>query len=62
VNRNLASLLAGDLTLPVTDDYSKGESNKFSDKISWVRIDLEEANVSHLEPDELKYQRALARQ
>jgi hypothetical protein len=46
----------------VTYDYPEGESNKFSGKIHWVRIDLEEDNVSHLEPAELKYHRALARQ
>jgi arylsulfatase len=54
--------VGGDLALPVTDDYPEGESNKFSGKIKWVRIDLEEDNVSHLEPVELKYHRALARQ
>ena len=54
--------IGGDLALPVTDDYPEGEANKFSGKINWVRIDLEEDNVSHLEPDELKYHRALARQ
>jgi len=54
--------IGGDLALPVTDDYPEGESNKFSGKIYWVRIDLEEDNVSHLEPEELKYHRALARQ
>ena len=40
--------VGGDLTLPVTDDYSEGDSNEFSGKINWVRIDLEEDNVSHL--------------
>ena len=54
--------VGGDLALPVTDDYPEGESNKFSGKINWVRIDIEEDNVSHLEPEELKYHRALARQ
>ena len=54
--------VGGDLALPVTDDYPEGESNKFTGKIHWVRIDLEEDNVSHLESDELKYHRALARQ
>ena len=54
--------VGGDLALPVTDDYPEGESNKFSGKINWVRIDLEEDSVSHLEPEELKYHRALARQ
>ncbi len=54
--------IGGDLALPVTDDYPEGESNQFSGKIHWVRVDLEEDNVSHLEPEELKYHRALARQ
>jgi hypothetical protein len=54
--------VGGDLALPVTDDYPEGESNQFSGKIHWVRVDLEEDNVSHLEPEELKYHRALARQ
>jgi arylsulfatase len=54
--------IGGDLALPVTEDYPEGESNQFSGKIYWVRIDLEEDNVSHLEPEELKYHRALARQ
>jgi arylsulfatase len=54
--------VGGDTALPVTDDYPEGEDNKFSGKIHWVRVDLEEDNVSHLEPEELKYHRALARQ
>jgi arylsulfatase len=54
--------VGSDLALPVTPDYPEGESNQFSGKINWVRIDLEEDNVSHLEPEELKYHRALARQ
>jgi arylsulfatase len=54
--------IGGDLALPVTDDYPEGQGNQFSAKINWVRIDLEEDNVSHLEPEELKYHRALARQ
>jgi len=48
--------------LPVTDDYPEGEGNKFSGKINWVRIDLEDDDVSHLEPEELKYRRMMARQ
>jgi len=54
--------VGGDLALPVTDDYPEGEKNEFTGKIHWVRVDLEEDNVSHLEPEELKYHRALARQ
>ena len=54
--------LGGDLALPVTDDYPQGGSNKFSGKIHWVRVDLEEDSTSHLEPEELKYHRVMARQ
>ncbi len=54
--------VGGDLAMPVTDDYSEGESNQFSGKIHWVRVDLEDDDVSHLEPEELKYHRTLARQ
>ena len=54
--------LGGDLALPVTDDYPEGASSKFSSKIHWVRVDLEEDNTSHLEPEELKYHRVMARQ
>jgi arylsulfatase len=54
--------VGGDLALPVTDDYPEGEKNQFTGKINWVRVDIEEDNVSHLEPEELKYHRALARQ
>jgi arylsulfatase len=54
--------IGGDMALPVTDDYPEGEKNQFKGVIHWVRIDLEEDNVSHLEPEELKYHRALARQ
>ncbi len=54
--------IGGDMALPVTDDYPEGASNQFSGKIHWVRIDLEEDDVSHLEPEEQKYHRLLARQ
>jgi arylsulfatase len=54
--------VGGDLALPVTDDYPEGESNKFSGKIHWVRVDLEEDDVSHLEPPDVKYHRTMARQ
>ena len=47
---------------PVTDDYPEGAENEFTGTTNWVRIDLEEDNVSHLESEELKYHRALARQ
>ena len=40
--------------MPVTDDYPEGESNKFNGKLNWVRIDLEQDDVSHLEPEEPK--------
>jgi hypothetical protein len=54
--------VGGDLALPVTDDYPEGEKNQFQGKIHWVRIDLEEDDVSHLEPEELRYHRTMARQ
>jgi arylsulfatase len=54
--------IGGDLALPVTDDYPEGEKNQFKGTIDWVRIDLEDDDVSHLEPNELKYHRIMARQ
>jgi arylsulfatase len=54
--------VGGDLALPVTDDYPVGEKNQFKGSINWVRIDLEEDDVSHLEPEEQKYRRIIARQ
>ena len=51
-----------DLALPVTDEYPVGEANAFQGKLHWVRIDLEDDDVSHEEPDDLKYQRMMARQ
>jgi arylsulfatase len=54
--------VGGDLALPVTDDYAEGEKNKFQGRIHWVRIDLEDDDVSHLEADDLKYQRIMAKQ
>ena len=54
--------IGGDLALPVTDDYPEGHENAFQGKIHWVRIDLEDDDVSHLEPEEQKYHRMMARQ
>ncbi|AKB24809.1 Arylsulfatase [Methanosarcina sp. MTP4] len=54
--------IGSDLALPVTDDYPEGVANRFQGKVNWVRVDLEEDNVSHLEPEETKYQRIMARQ
>jgi arylsulfatase len=54
--------VGGDLAMPVTDDYPEGESNKFDGKLNWVRIDLEDDDVSHMEPDEQKYHRIMAKQ
>ena len=51
-----------DLALPVTDEYPVGEANAFQGKLHWVRIDLEDDDVSHEEPDDLKYKRMMARQ
>ena len=52
--------VGGDLGTPVTDDMP--EDLLFRGEIHWVRVDLEEDDVSHLEPDEQKYHRILARQ
>jgi arylsulfatase len=54
--------VGGDLAMPVTDDYPEGEKNKFKGTVNWVRIDLEDDDVSHLEPEEQKYHRIVARQ
>ena len=54
--------VGGDLAMPVTDDYPEGEKNKFTGTVHWVRIDLEDDDVSHLEPEEQKYRRIIARQ
>ncbi len=70
ISKTVPFIFAADETLdvgvdgaaPVTDDYPEGESNQFSGTIHWVRVDLEEDDVSHLEPEELKYHRTLARQ
>jgi arylsulfatase len=54
--------IGGDLAMPVTDDYPEGVKNKFQGEVHWVRIDLEDDDVSHLEPEEQKYHRMMARQ
>ena len=51
-----------DTASPVTDDYPGGEANAFSGKISWVQIDLEDDDVSHMEDPEQTYHRIMARQ
>ncbi len=58
----LPLLLPLAIGVPVTDDYPEGEKNKFKGVINWVRIDLEEDDVSHFEPEEQKYYRIIARQ
>ena len=70
IDRTVPFLFSGDETLdigsdramPVTDEYAEGEENEFKGTIDWVRIDLEEDDVSHLEPEEQKYHRIMARQ
>ena len=54
--------IGGDSAMPVTEDYAEGEKNQFTGHIAWVRIDLEDDDVSHLEPEHAKYRRVLARQ
>ena len=51
-----------DLALPVTDDYPEGAANRFQGKLDWVRIDLEDQDVLHEEPEDLKYMRIMAKQ
>jgi arylsulfatase len=51
-----------DTASPVTDDYPSGAGNAFTGKIDWVRIDVEDDNVSHLEDPEQIYHRIMARQ
>ena len=51
-----------DTATPVTSDYAEGEANAFQGKINWVRIDLEDDNVSHLVPEEVLYHSAVGRQ
>lgn len=51
-----------DTASPVTDDYPSGAGNAFTGKIDWVRIDLEDDDVSHLEDPEQIYHRIMARQ
>ena len=70
IGKTVPFIFAGDETLdvgvdgatPVTDDYPEGEANQFTGQINWVRIDLEDDDVSHLEPEEHKYHRIIARQ
>jgi arylsulfatase len=52
--------IGSDLATPVTDD--EPEDSRFKGKINWVRVDLEEDDVSHLESEEQKYHRIVARQ
>jgi hypothetical protein len=54
--------IGGDSAMPVTEDYAEGEKNQFTGDIAWVRIDLEDDDVSHLEPEDSKYHRVMARQ
>jgi arylsulfatase len=51
-----------DTASPVTDDYPSGDANAFTGKIEWVRIDLEDDDVSHMEDPEQIYHRIMARQ
>ena len=51
-----------DLATPVTEDYPEGHANAFKGTIGWVRIDLEDDDLSHQEPEEVKYNRTMAHQ
>jgi len=54
--------IGADLAMPVTDDYPEGEGNKFQGTINWVRVDLEDDDVSHLVPEDQKYKAVISRQ
>jgi hypothetical protein len=54
--------IGSDSASPVTPDYPSGDANKFTGDISWVQIELEDDDVSHLEAPEATYHRILARQ
>jgi arylsulfatase len=51
-----------DSASPVTNDYGSAEENRFTGRIEWVQIDLEDDEVSHLEDPEQTYHRIIARQ
>ena len=52
--------VGGDLGSRVTDELPKDIG--FKGKIHWVRVDLEDDDISHLEPEEQKYHRIMAKQ
>ena len=51
-----------DLAMPVTDDYPEGAANKFQGTVNWVRIDLEDDDISHLIPEDVLYKAVIGRQ
>ena len=54
--------IGADLALPVTDEYPVGSANRFKGTLNWVRIDLEDQDVIHEEPEDLMYMRIMAKQ
>jgi len=54
--------IGADLAMPVTDDYPEGAGNAFQGTINWVRVDLEDDDVSHLVPEDQKYKAVISRQ
>ena len=54
--------IGSDLAMPVTDDYPEGTGNKFQGTVNWLRVDLEDDDISHLIPEDLKYKAVIARQ
>ena len=54
--------IGSDLALPVTDEYPEGSANRFKGNLKWVRIDLEDQDVIHEEPEDLMYKRLMAKQ
>ena len=70
IERTVPFIFSGDETMDigvdsasrVTPDYPAGDANKFTGNLEWVQMELEDDDVSHLEPPEATYHRILARQ
>jgi arylsulfatase len=55
--------VGSDTGTPVSDDYVERD-NRFSGKVDWVQLDIDEAaeDLDHLITDEERYRVAMARQ
>ncbi len=70
IDKTIANIFAADetmdigvdLAMPVTDDYPEGAENRFQGAVNWVRIDLEDNDISHQVPEDLVYKAIVARQ